>query len=85
MAAVSMSCFAAAFGLWTARRWGYGLAITLLLINLAGDVTNVLLETEPRAAVGIPIVAILLWWIARPDVRGWFKPRRSHPSHEHHE
>jgi hypothetical protein len=79
MAAVSLSCFAAAFGLWTGRRWGYGLAIALLLINLAGDVTNVLLETEPRAAVGIPIVAILLWWIARPQVRAWFKLRRSHP------
>jgi hypothetical protein len=73
MVVVSASCFAAAFGFWTGRRWGYFAGIALLLVNLIGDGANVLLGTEPRAAIGIPIVLILLWLLSRPAVRAWFK------------
>ncbi|HZE70913.1 MAG TPA: hypothetical protein VE135_15500 [Pyrinomonadaceae bacterium] len=65
MGAVSIACAMAAAGLWRGSRWGYLLALVLLAINLIGDIANVLLGTEPRAAVGIPIViAILVFLLA---------------------
>jgi hypothetical protein len=69
---VSVACAAASIGLWRGRRWGYRVATGLLIVNLIGDVTNVMLGTEPRAIVGIPIVAALLFYLSRPGVRVFF-------------
>ena len=73
MTVVSAACLSAAVGLWKAKRWGYRLAVALLLMNLTGDVVNVVLGTEPRAAVGIPIVIIVLWLLSRTSVRAHFR------------
>ena|SRR5215213_3694600 len=70
---VSAACGIAAFGLWRGRRWGYRVATGLLVVNLIGDVANVVLGTEPRAIVGIPIVALLLVYLFRPGVRCYFE------------
>ena len=70
---VSAACGAAAFGLWRGRRWGYRVATGLLVVNLIGDIANVVLGTEPRAIVGIPIVALLLIYLFRPGVRRYFE------------
>jgi hypothetical protein len=53
---------------------GYRLAVGLLIIQLPGDFINVLLGIEPRAAFGIPIVAVLLWVLGTARVRIFFKP-----------
>ena len=60
---VSIFCAAASFGLWWTPRWGYRLAVGLITINLIGDVTNVLLGTEPRAIVGVPVAAAILAYL----------------------
>jgi hypothetical protein len=60
MCIVCVACALAAVGLWRGARWGYWLAVILLAINLLGDIVNVVLGTEPRAAVGIPIVVAIL-------------------------
>jgi hypothetical protein len=70
---VSAACGAASFGLWRGRRWGYRVAVGLLVFNLIGDIANVVLGTEPRAIVGIPIVALLLVYLFRPGVRRYFE------------
>lgn len=70
---VSLACGAAALGLWRGRRWGHRVAAGLLIVNLIGDVANVALGTEPRAIVGIPIVALLLAYLFRPGVRRYFE------------
>jgi uncharacterized membrane protein (DUF2068 family) len=63
---VSAFCAAAAMGLWRRSRWGYWIAVGLIAINLIGDATNVLLGTEPRALVGIPLAtAILIYLVSR--------------------
>ena len=49
LSAVSVLCAAAALGLWRDSKWGYWLAVGLMATNLVGDVTNVVLGTEPRA------------------------------------
>jgi hypothetical protein len=55
-------------------------AVLLLVVNLVGDVTNVVLGVEPRAIVGIPIVAALLIYLTGANVRSYFRrtvPRRA--------
>ena len=63
LGSVSLFCAAAAIGLWQQSRWGYRIAIGLMIINLVGDVTNVILGTEPRAIVGVPIAAGILIYL----------------------
>jgi hypothetical protein len=77
MLTVSLACAFASRGLWHARRWGYRLAVGILVVNLIGDVTNVILGTEPRAAVGVPIVAAILWFLRSERVRSFFRTGRA--------
>lgn len=72
MCAVSVACVLASLGLWRGVRWGYWVAMSLLCINLLGDIANVLLGTEPRAAVGIPIVLAILAFMMSRRVRRFF-------------
>ena len=67
-----VACASTALGLWCGSRWGYWCAVVLLAINLIGDISNVVLGTEPRAAVGIPIVLAILWFLMRKRVRRFF-------------
>lgn len=60
MLVVCIACALAALGLWRGSWWGYWLAVALLTVNLLGDIANVILGTEPRAAIGIPIVILIL-------------------------
>ena len=72
LAVVSCACGITGIGLWRRRRWGHALAIAGLSIHLVGDVLNVALGTEPRAIIGIPVVAALLVYLSRPQVRSAF-------------
>ena len=73
LALVSVACLLAAVGLWSGKRWGYRLAVTLLVIDLTGDVVNAVLGIEPRAIVGVPIVAALLVFLASRPVTAYFR------------
>ena len=73
MLTVCLACASAALGLWRGKRWGYWLAVGLLATNLAGDLINVLLGTEPRALVGVPVAAALLAYLATRRVREFFR------------
>jgi hypothetical protein len=78
LSTVSMLCAAAAIGLWRGSRWGYSLAVGLIVINLLGNVINVVLGTEPRAIVGVPIAAALLaYLIMSKKVRKFFSKSRN--------
>ncbi len=72
MCAVCVACASAAVGLWRGARWGYWLAMALLAINLLGDIVNVVLGTEPRAVVGIPIVLAIFAFLRSRRVRRFF-------------
>lgn len=72
LCAVSAACATAAVGLWRGERWGYWVAVSLLALNLTGDLANVILGTEPRAAVGIPIVVAILAFMMSKRVRRFF-------------
>ncbi|MGB9179409.1 MAG: hypothetical protein WCB68_09195 [Pyrinomonadaceae bacterium] len=72
MLTVCVACASAAMGLWRGARWGYWLAWIILAINMLGDIANVLLGTEPRAAIGIPIVIAILVYLMSKRVRRFF-------------
>jgi len=60
MSVVFLTCLLTVIGLWRGLRWGYWLAVVVLIINLMADVINVVVGTDRRAVVGIPIVLLLL-------------------------
>lgn len=65
MIAVCIACTFTTVGLWLGRRWGYWLAVVMLVVNLCGDVVNVISGTEPRAIIGIPITGVILAYLLR--------------------
>lgn len=73
LAAVCLACASAAWGFFTGNKWGYRLGVGILLLNLAGDILNSLIGGEPGAWVGIPIVALLLWYLSSHKVKAFFK------------
>lgn len=72
LGAVCLACAAAACGFFGGRRWGYRLGVALLLVNLTGDLVSGALGAEPRAIAGIPVVALLLWYLSSSKVRAFF-------------
>jgi hypothetical protein len=70
---VGLFCAAAAIGLWRGARYGYRIALVLIAINLAGDIINSLLGTEPRAIIGVPIALAILIYLASKRVRLFFR------------
>jgi hypothetical protein len=73
---VCLACAASAYGFFTGKRWGYRLGVTGLLVNLTGDLINAALGIEPRAVVGVPIVALILWYLSSRKVRAFFSSPR---------
>ena len=68
MSVVCVTCLLTAIGLWRGLRWGYWLAVVVLIINMVGNIVNVLVGTDRRAIVGIPIVLLLLIYLWRSKV-----------------
>jgi uncharacterized membrane protein (DUF2068 family) len=73
MIGVCIACTFTTVGLWRGRRWGYWLAVVMLLVNLAGNVVNVITGAEPRAIVGVPIVLAILVYLLRNRARHHFR------------
>jgi hypothetical protein len=74
LGAVGLACAAAAYGFFAGRRWGYRLGVSLLVVNLAGDLVNAALGSDLRAVAGIPVAALLLGYLSSSRVRGFFRP-----------
>ena len=74
--AASISCGAAAVGLWRRARWGHVMAVTLIAINLLSDLANAISGSEPRAILGVPIASALLLYLLTKRVRDFFDPDR---------
>lgn len=70
--AIGCACAVAAIGLWRGARWGHAAAIIVISVNLLGDLINVISGMERRAAIGIPIVVIILIYLANQRVRRFF-------------
>ena len=57
---------------WTRRRWGHRLALTVLGINLMGDALNAALRGDARTLIGLPIGGAMIAYLLSHRVRQWF-------------
>jgi hypothetical protein len=64
-----------AIALWKRKEWGRRLAMVGLALNAFGDLTNAIVRRDPRTLVGVPIVALLLAYLASRRVRRYFAGR----------
>jgi hypothetical protein len=76
MAVVCLACAACAYGFFAGKRWAYPLGVGGLIVNATGDVVNAALGIEPRAVIGVPIVALVLWYLASSRVKEFFGLRK---------
>jgi hypothetical protein len=59
----------AGVGLLQGRRWGWGLAIALLTINLFADAGKAIVTANPETAIGVPIAGALVVYLLSATVR----------------
>jgi len=55
------------------RRWGWIIAVIIIITELLGVLMNIYLGDYLRGLVGLIIVAALLYYLFRPAVRGVFE------------
>jgi len=72
MPLVAVCCAASAFGLSRRRLWGWRLALTLLSVNLVGDVGNAIVRGDVRTLIGLPIGGALIGYLLSARSRQWF-------------
>jgi len=77
MLTVGIACLFAAIGLWRGTVWGTRVALTILSINIIGDIINALFRHDYRALIGLPVGAAMIFflvrsggWLSRSDKRG---------------
>jgi hypothetical protein len=73
MLVVCGACAATARGLWARRPWGRALAITMLGVNLLGDLVNAVVLGDQRTLIGLPIAALLIASLLAPRTRALFR------------
>jgi hypothetical protein len=62
----------AAIGWYRRRRWGWVLGVTIVAINMAGDVGQILLGERLKGATGVAIAGLLLFYLTRPGLKRYF-------------
>jgi uncharacterized membrane protein len=65
MVMVGIGCAFAAIGLWHRALWGIRLAVTILSLNIVGDLFNALIRHDYRALIGLPIGGAMIFFLAR--------------------
>lgn len=72
MCAVSLGCAFAAAGLWLRAQWGYWIALGILMVNLAGDTINALLQQDMRMLIGVCVAGVLIAYLLSAKVKRQF-------------
>jgi len=75
MLTVGTACLFAAIGLWRGTVWGTRVALTILSLNIIGDLLNTLLRHDYRALIGLPVGAAMIFFLVRSG--GWSKAFRT--------
>ena len=65
MFVVGTGCVFAAVGLWRKSLWGIWLALTILSLNIVGDLFNALVRHDYRALIGLPVGGAMIFYLAR--------------------
>ena len=75
MLVVTIACALAAIGVWIRAPWGHRLALTILAVNLLGDVLNAVVRGDLRTLIGIPIGGAIILYLVNPRTRAQFEVR----------
>jgi hypothetical protein len=67
--------FAAGAGWFRRRHWGWILGVSLIAANMAGDIVNLFLGEVLKGMVGVVLAGLLLIYMTRPRVHGYFRER----------
>jgi hypothetical protein len=70
---VSIALALAAAGWFRRRYWGWVLGVTIIAINAAGDLVNLVIGERTKGAVGVVIAGLLLIYMTRSRVRAYFQ------------
>ena len=62
---VGAGCAFAAVGLWRNAVWGIRMALTILWLNMVGDLGNALVRHDYRSLIGLPIGGAMIFYLAR--------------------
>ncbi len=62
---------ATGWGLLRKRPWAWVAALFLVAVSAAGDIARVA-RRDAGGVAGVLVVAILVWYLLRPEVRAWF-------------
>ncbi len=65
MVTVGTACFLAAIGLWQGALWVSRVALIILTVNIMGDLINALFRHDYRALIGLPIGAVMIFYLVR--------------------
>jgi hypothetical protein len=63
MLGVGAGCALTAIGLWHRTLWGIRLGVAILLINITGDLVNVVTRHDYRSLVGLPIAGAMIFYL----------------------
>jgi hypothetical protein len=66
---LSFALATAATGWFKRRHWGWILAVTIISVQVIGDLVNVLRGDFVRGGIGVAIAGALLFYLLRPKVR----------------
>ncbi|MFL6514814.1 MAG: hypothetical protein ACJ8M1_07310 [Chthoniobacterales bacterium] len=69
MTVVGVACGMCAVGLWRGRRWGVLMAMTILSVNIAGDLFNALGRGDYRSLIGLPVGGAMIFYLGRSNRR----------------
>jgi len=72
MVSVAIACATAAIGVRRRALWGHRLALTLIALNLVGDVVAAIVQGDPRTLIGVPIGGAIIYYLLRPRTRAQF-------------
>ncbi|HEY7192633.1 MAG TPA: hypothetical protein VH439_02750 [Gemmatimonadales bacterium] len=72
MLGVASACAVAAIGIWRRAWWGHRLALTILAVNLLGDVMAAIVQRDPRTLIGIPIGGAIIYYLLSSRTRAQF-------------
>ncbi len=70
---VSLACAASAIGLLRGKYWGYIAGLTILIMNLIGDTLGAVSGIKPEALIGLPIVAVIIYFLTRPNILAYYQ------------
>lgn len=65
MLIVGTACGFAAVGLWRKSLWGIWVALTILSLNIGGDLFNALVRRDYRSLIGVPLGGAMILYLAR--------------------